>query len=279
MRVAALGTSPSATLPDADAGRALRAHAASTSRCVAADQLTCGMHVHVSVGSRAEGVAAIDAIRALAARAARAVARTRRSGTGATPGTPATAASPGGAGRPPARPRRSATRPGTTRRVAELIATGAALDAAMIYFDARLSAKYPTVEIRVADVVPAGRGLGALVAALAARARRARRRRARRGGARRTVVRAASWRAARFGLSGELRRSWPTARVRPAADVVDRLLDVLGPALAATGDAELVRRRVDRLRRRGTGAELQRADLAQRGALADVVRRRGGAHR
>ncbi len=38
------------------------------------------------------------------------------------------------------------------RRVTEaLIATGAALDPGMLYFDARLAADYPTVEIRVAD--------------------------------------------------------------------------------------------------------------------------------
>ena len=34
----------------------------------------------------------------------------------------------------------------------DLVATGAALDRAMIYFDARLSERYPTLEIRVADV-------------------------------------------------------------------------------------------------------------------------------
>ena len=36
---------------------------------VADDQLTCGAHVHVSVASRAEGVAAIDGVRRWVARA------------------------------------------------------------------------------------------------------------------------------------------------------------------------------------------------------------------
>ena len=36
--------------------------------------------------------------------------------------------------------------------VADLVRSGAALDVGMVYFDARLSASYPTVEIRVADV-------------------------------------------------------------------------------------------------------------------------------
>ena len=37
-------------------------------------------------------------------------------------------------------------------RAAGLVDTGVLLDRGMIYFDARLSHKYPTVEIRVADV-------------------------------------------------------------------------------------------------------------------------------
>ena len=36
--------------------------------------------------------------------------------------------------------------------VADLLGTGVLLDEAMAYFDARLSARYPTVEVRVADV-------------------------------------------------------------------------------------------------------------------------------
>ena len=45
---------------------------------------------------------------------------------------------------------------GSVRRyralVADLLGTGVLLDEAMAYFDARLSARYPTVEVRVADV-------------------------------------------------------------------------------------------------------------------------------
>ena len=41
----------------------------------------------------------------------------------------------------------------TYRRVVDdLLASGTILDSGMIYFDARLSARYPTVEVRVADV-------------------------------------------------------------------------------------------------------------------------------
>src|SRR5206468_11825762 len=90
------------------------------------------------------------------------------------------------------------------RRVDALVASGAALDAGMLYFDARLSANYPTVEIRVADVCPEVADtvlLAALCRALVESASR---------GALPTVdvdlalLRAAAWRAARYGLSDEL---------------------------------------------------------------------------
>jgi carboxylate-amine ligase len=71
-------------------------------------------------------------------------------------------------------------------------------------------------------------------------------------------------------MSGEL-FDVVDGRLRPAADVVDHLLDSLAPALRAAGDADVVHAEVQRVLRRGTGAELQRADLARRGQPRDVV--------
>jgi carboxylate-amine ligase len=155
------------------------------------------------------------------------------------------------------------------RRVALAVATGASIDPAMIYFDARLSAKYPTVEFRMADV---GQEVedSLLLAALC-----------------RAVVdtavampppdlpidllRAAAWRAARFGVSEHL-VDVVTGSTAPAHELVRRLLDELGPALRANGDEALARGLIDRLWARGTGADLQRGDLAARGRSDDVVR-------
>jgi carboxylate-amine ligase len=154
-------------------------------------------------------------------------------------------------------------------RVAALIESGAALDEGMIYFDARLSARYPTVEIRVADVAQeAGDALllaalsRALVDAVVAGP-----------GADDppvALLRAAAWRAARFGLSEDL-YDVGERRLRPASAMVDRLVDTLDPVLRANGDETLVRREADRLLRRGTGADLQRADLSATGSPAGVV--------
>jgi carboxylate-amine ligase len=266
-RVAAIGTSPldiaATPTPDERYAR-MHEHFA----LVAGDQLTCGMHVHVSVESRAEGVAAIDAIRAwlpvlLAVSANSPFWGGRDSGY-------ASYRSVSWGRWPTAGP----TQPfgdeaGYDVAVAELIASGAALDSGMIYFDARLSASYPTVEIRVADVVQRVADSG-LVAALA----RALVEQGLRGlpgaavGA--GLVRAAMWRAARFGLSGGLLDPID-GRVRPAFDVLGRVLEVLEPALRTAGDTDVVASGVGRLRDEGTGAELQRSDLARRGSLADLV--------
>ena len=55
---------------------------------------------------------------------------------------------------------------GYHRAIKGLLDTGAAMDDGMIYFDARLSASYPTLEIRVPDVCT-DVGDSALIAALA----------------------------------------------------------------------------------------------------------------
>ena len=104
------------------------------------------------------------------------------------------------------------------RRVTEaLIATGAALDPGMLYLDARLAASYPTVEIRVADACTDVDD-AVLVAALSRGP----------GGdgraadgpdadpVRSDLLRAAHWRAARYGLSGSLvhPRTWALVPAR-----------------------------------------------------------------
>ena len=263
--VAGLGTSPSATLPvptpDERYQRMERQYG-----LVAADQLTCGTHVHVAVGSRAEGVAAIDGVRrwtaVLLAMSANSPFWAGRDSGYSSYRTIAW-------GRwPTAGPTSRFGDPDEyDRRVAEAVATGAAVDPAMIYYDVRLSAKYPTVEFRIADsgqqVVDSVR-LAALCRAAVETALTA--------GPVDLVperLHAAAWRAARFGLSGEL-VDVLTASLRPAGDLVDRMLDELGAALARNGDTDLVHRLVDELWRRGTGTDLQRADHSAGGVAAVV---------
>jgi carboxylate-amine ligase len=260
--VAAVGSSPvggSAT-PTPDE-RYLRMH--EQFGLVAGDQLTCGAHVHVSVGSRAEGVAAIDGVRPWLAAVNSpfwagddsGYASYRNVSWGRWPTSGPTA--------------RFGDEATYDRRVEALIAAGAAVDAGMIYFDARLSATYPTVEFRIADVgqhLADSVLLAALCRALVDTAVREHP-----VDAPIALLRAAAWRAARYGLSNGL-LDLVDGTLRPAADLLDRLVDALTPALRRTGDEDTVRHGIDRVLRRGTGADLQRADLARRGRPGDVVR-------
>jgi glutamate---cysteine ligase / carboxylate-amine ligase len=235
---------------------------------IAGDQLTSGSHVHVAVGSRAEGVTAIDGVRPWVA-ILLALSANSPFWAGGDSGYASYRSISWGRW-PTAGPTvRFGDEATYDRIVAELVEAGAAVDDGMIYFDVRLSAKYPTVEFRIADVgqeVADSVLLAALCRALVDTAVSSPA-----VDPPLALLRAAAWRAARYGLSGDL-LDLADARLRPAADVLDRLMDVLTPALRRSGDEALVRDGVARVLARGTGAELQRADQARRGRASDVVR-------
>lgn len=240
---------------------------------LAREQLTCGQHVHVSVDSRAEGVAVLDRIRgwlplliAISANSpywqgqdtGYASFRTVLWGRWPTAGPSAT----------------FGDEAGYQRRIEELISSGAALDDGMIYFDARLSARYPTVEIRVADVCTDVWD-AVLIAALA---------RAMVDTAfgqwvlgdpvpqvSTALLRAASWRASRWGLATDLVDP-RSGRQVPAHDLLVEVAETLAPALGRNADLGVVSDGLDRLRSAGTGADRQRAAYARRQNLQDVVR-------
>lgn len=156
--------------------------------------------------------------------------------------------------------------------VAGLVASGVALDPAMIYFDARLSPRYPTVEIRVADVCLRADD-AVLVAALSRALVETAARQAADGVApvptRVEPLRGATWRAGRSGLAGDLLVP-PAMSPVPARDAVALLLDHVRPALSEAGDLAMVQDLLAGLWRRGTGADEQRA-WALAGGLPGVV--------
>ncbi|MER6347341.1 carboxylate-amine ligase [Streptomyces sp. NPDC001595] len=156
-------------------------------------------------------------------------------------------------------------------RIQRLLVTGVISDVGQVYWQVRLSERYPTVEVRCTDVqlrtddavMFAGliRALvDTAVAELAAGV---------------PVVepgpellRVAMWQAARHGLSGDL--IGRDGRRRRAGDVVCGLLEHVAPALEATGNSREVTALVHRLLQEGTGADRQRQSLAQ-GGLAAVL--------
>jgi len=84
------------------------------------------------------------------------------------------------------------------------------------------------------------------------------------------VYQAARWRAARYGIGGTLVDP-VECRTAPAREVVGRFLAYLDPALDQAGDRDEVHALAERALDGGNGAVRQRAALARRGEMADVM--------
>jgi carboxylate-amine ligase len=235
---------------------------------LARQALVCATHVHVDVADDEEGVRVIDRIRpwlplllALSANSpywqgrdtGHASWRSHVWGRWPTAG----AAQPFGD-------------LATYRAVCEqMIGWGAALDAGMLYFDVRLSERYPTVEIRVADVTTEVQDVSlvaVLARALVATVADEEAMPTWRG----DVLRAAGWRASRFGLAADLVHP-VEARLAPAREVFEATVRHVRAALEETGDLAVVTESFERLVARGTGAVRQRSVFEATGDLGAVV--------
>ncbi len=222
-----------------------------------------GLHVHVAVGSRDEGVRVMRGLRPWLA-----------------PLLALTANSPcfGGTETGFASWRTIVGRRFTTasvppdfidgadyeRRVQALVGLGSTLDLGSLFWMMRLAERYPTIELRLFDAqLTADESVGialltrALVEAAAAGAL---------PHAETAVhpeqVDAAVWHAARHGLDDDLVDP-ATASLAPAWTVIERMLDAVRPVLDQTGDTARVEALVERIRAEGNGATRQRAALAQ----------------
>lgn len=269
--VVALATSPLPVSPEVATGRRYEWMARQYG-IATREQLVMGCHVHVSVGSEKEAVAVVDRIQpwlsVLSALSANSPFWQGKDTLYSSYRSRVWQRWPSAG---PTEPFRSAER--YHRRVADMVATGVILDEGMIYFDARLSRRYPTVEIRVADVCLHA-DTAVLIATLArglvetaAREWRAGREPA---GHSVSLLRLASWRAARSGLTEELLHP-ETMRRMPAETVVRALLQHVGDALADSGDLDRAQETCAALLRGGGGACVQRALLERTGRLRDVV--------
>ncbi|MCU1491906.1 MAG: glutamate--cysteine ligase [Acidimicrobiaceae bacterium] len=160
--------------------------------------------------------------------------------------------------------------------VGRLVSSGVIVDEKMAYWDVRPSGRYPTLEFRVSDVgltvddavLVAGlvRALAATCAAEAAESTKPA------PELRPELLRAAHWRAARSGLGGVLVDPLDGAPV-PAGRAVEDLLEYLGDALAAHGDAEEVGALASQVLEDGNGADRQRRIYQQSGSISELLAR------
>ena len=157
--------------------------------------------------------------------------------------------------------------------VAGLVASGVIADSSHLYWDLRPSSHLPTLEFRLADVCTEV-GDVVLHAALARSLVRVLAGRAEREEAcprpRPELLRAARWRAARYGLEGQLFDPLRCELV-PARVAVRRLLSELGPDLRHHDEWNLVVELVERLFVRGTSAARQRRTWLRTGNWREVA--------
>jgi carboxylate-amine ligase len=236
------------------------------------EQLTCGCHVHVEVSSADEGVAVLDragpwlaVLLALSANSPfwqgldSSYASFRYQVWGRWPSSGPT--EPFGTAR------------AYRETVQQMVGTGTLLDTGMVYFNARLSERYPTIEIRIADVCLRADD-AVLIAALARALVETEARSWREGRAvlqpRTELLRLAAWRASRSGLDATLLNP-VTSLPEQAQIVANMLFDHCREALAEVGEADGVAELLTALLTRGNGAAFQRAAYQKSGRLSDVI--------
>ena len=157
--------------------------------------------------------------------------------------------------------------------VEDLISTESISDGTKIYWDVRPSARYETLEFRVTDVCLTVNE-AVMVAGLACALARTCAAEAERGDpaprVRPEILRAAKWRAARFGVEGELIDTAERSSV-PARRLVEKLLDYLRPSLEESGEWDEVSVLVHEVLDRGTGSARQREAFSRAERLEDVI--------
>jgi glutamate---cysteine ligase / carboxylate-amine ligase len=240
---------------------------------IAHEQVMCGCHVHVAVPDRAAAVQVSNWLRPwlpslLALSANSAIYRNTNTGY-------ASWRSIIGARWPTAGPPPYFKSPADyDDTVRMLLDTGAALDTAMIYWDVRPSARYPTVEVRVADVpatVDETVLIATLIRAAVITALDADRRGDRAPRMPAGAMRAAYWKAAHDGLDGHTIDLTHGRRTVPTSELLAALVEHVRGALESLGEYDKVAAELDRVVRQGNGAMRQMRAWRRRGEVMDVI--------
>lgn len=236
---------------------------------VAHEQGICGCHVHVQVPDRAAAVHVSNWLRPwlpslLALSANSAVYRSADSGYASWRSVlwrrwPV-------AGPPPFFP----SPQDYDRTVRMLIDSEVILDEKMVYWDVRPSQKFPTIEVRVADV-PATVAETVLLATLVRAAVMTALDDGEPGRLPPAALRAAYWKAAHDGLAGRTVDLVHGRGAVPARDQLGALVERTRPALESLGEYERVVGELDRVATQGNGAMRQLRAWRERGEVMDVI--------
>jgi len=157
--------------------------------------------------------------------------------------------------------------------VDSLVSTETIIDASRIYWDIRPSMHFDTLEFRVADVcqtVDEAVAIAGLCRGVALACHEAPHLDAPEHRIRPELLRAAKWRASRYGLEGDLVDPWGRKTV-PASRMIEALLAFVRPSLEDLGEWDEVSSIVREIQRRGNGAPRQRRAYQKAGRFEDVV--------
>lgn len=231
----------------------------------------CGTHVHVEIESPEEGVGIIDRISpwlsVLVAVAANSPFTHGRDTRYASWRSQTWTRWPSAGPTPP-----FGSLDGYREASRLMLMTGAAQDEAMLYYDARLSAGQPTVEVRVLDACTEPEDVvlsAALVRGLVETAAEEWAADRPMTSWRPEILRGAQWRAARYGVTDALVDP-VRLELASAREVLDSLVDYIRLRLEAAGDLDLVTDGVQRVLREG-GATMQRRAFERTGSVEGVV--------
>ncbi|MFB6518042.1 glutamate--cysteine ligase [Streptomyces sp. NPDC056401] len=229
------------------------------------EQLICGMHVHVSVPDADTGVAVMNRIRGwlptLLAMSANSPVWDGRDTGFASWRTIVFGRWPV-SGPPPVFDGAA----DYERRLEALLSTGVIADRGQVYWQARLSDRYPTIEVRCLDVQLRADDavmFAGIVRALVATAIAEEKAGVPLAVSAPELVQAGNWHAARHGLNRTLMD--PFGVPQSSGDVLCSLVRHIAPALEEAGDVREVTALVHRLLREGTPADRQRRALADGG--------------
>jgi glutamate---cysteine ligase / carboxylate-amine ligase len=157
--------------------------------------------------------------------------------------------------------------------VEALVAAGVVSDDSSIYWDVRLNEQLQTVELKVMDAcsrVDEAVMLAGLVRALVRTCDEQAKREEPYPMVRPEFLHAANRRASRYGLDGDL-LDVEAGTMRPAGEMIEKLLTFIRPALERDGDWEEVSSLTNETLEGGNGAKRQRETYERTGQLNDVV--------
>jgi carboxylate-amine ligase len=159
------------------------------------------------------------------------------------------------------------------KMIALLVETKSLEEATRIYWDLRLSERYPTIEFRVMDVcmtVDETVTIAGLIRALVHQAYELYLEQAAVPPVSSEMLRVAHWRAARYGLDGDL-LDVTTNHLLPAHELIHKLLAFVRPALKAEGDWQRVSQGIEHILQAGNSAARQRTIYQQTHSFRQVV--------